>query len=330
MQHGPIDDDETPAPGGTGHGEPGIGMIAALGIGVFIASILAMAAINMIGGALTGFAETPGAETVAFEPPPATITTRVPDLDAPAWLANAAAFAAPPGKPLLAIVVLDDGTHSPLVMQALDWSAPLSFAIAADFDVSPFRVEQVRRAGREALALVPFGYAPTFGRDPNVLRRGLSDAELLRRLRWHLARAEAGQGGGIVGVVDRHAGDIVRDARALRTIGDGLAASGMMMIDSAGVPDSLLSARLRPLGVPVGRRTTRVLRHGTVDEAFAALVDAERHAFTWGTAIVLVEADDTSMRALSDWLESRGDNIALAPVSHVVRRLRTGPRGATN
>jgi len=321
-----MDDDEIPVRGASGREEPGIGMIALLGVGVFVASILTMVVINLVGGALTGLARSDNAELVAFEPPPATILTRAPAPDAPAWLAHAAPFDAPPGKPLLAVVVLDDGTHSPLAMQAVNWRAPLSFAIAADFDVSPFRIEQVRRAGREALALLPLGYAPEFGRDPNVLRRGLSDAELLRRLRWHLARA----GEGIIGAVDQYAGDITRDMRALRTIGDGLAAGGLLMVESADDPDSLLSARLRPLGVPVGRRTTRVARGGTADAAFAALVDAERHAFTWGTAIVLVEADGTSMQALSEWLESRGGSIALAPVSHVVRRLRTGPRGAMN
>ena len=304
----------------------GAGAVAALGAGAFVLAIVFMAMMNQLGGAMTGEAATASVEEVAFEAPEVDIAVLPPREGAPAWLLHSEPFAAAAGTPLMAIVVLDDGEESHAAMRALDWDVPLSFAIAADFDDSPSRVEQVRRAKREALALLPFGYGSDFGRHPNVLRRGLSERELLRRLRWHFARA----GEGIVGAVDGQAGDIVRDIVALRTLGEGLATDGMLMLDSRSDPKSLIASRIRPMGVPVGRRTTRIARDALPEEAFMALTDAERHAFTWGTAIVLVESGTASLDILADWVRTRGDSIAIAPVSHVIRRLRRGPQYATN
>lgn len=310
-------------------GDLGAGAIAAIGAGVFALSILAMVALDRVGGMLAGEGPpaqvaAPEAEGVAFARPEPAIAVHSPDSGAPAWMVHSAPFEAPADRPLMAVIVLDDGTRSDAAMRALGWRAPLSFAIAADFDLSPHRIERVRRAGREALALVPFGYGPDFGGDPNVLRRGLDAAELLRRLRWHLARA----GEGIIGIVDRHGGDLLRDAQALHTVGDALAGEGMMVVDSRSDPGSLLPARLRPLGVPVGRRTVHIPRGDTQDAVFGALSDARDHAATWGTAIALVEAGEGTMDALAAWMRIRGEEVALAPVSHVIRRLRRGPQVA--
>ena len=313
--------------------ELGAGAMAAMGAGVFLMSIVVMVMINQIGSAITSNAVTPMVDDIAFAVPqdmvavlPALPAGRSHDADTPAWLAHSEPFEASARTPLIAVVILDDGTQSSVALRGLDDDEPLSFAVAADFGDSSYRIEQIRRAGREALALLPFGYGADFGRDPNVLRRGLTEAELTRRLHWHLARA----GEGIVGAVDQHGDDIVRDETALRVIGDGLVSSGMLMIDSRSDADSLISARLRPMGVPVGRRTVRVGRDDDADTAFAALTDAERHAFAWGTAIVLVEAGDTAMNTVQKWLETRSESIALAPVSHVVRRMRTGMQDASN
>jgi len=302
----------------------GAGAMAALGAGVFALSVVAMIVFNQIGGAITGMAGMRDAPDIAPEAAPPAVIASPALTDNDAWLANAQPFEAAPNTPLIAIIVMDDGTHSHMAQRAMGWDAPLSFAVAADFDNSPYRIEQFRKAGREVLAIVPFGYGDDLGRDPNVLRRGLTEGELRRRLRWHLARS----GQGIVGIIDGHAGDIVQDPAALRIIGTDLAGRGMLMIDSRRHPEGMISARLRPMGVPVGRRTMRIARGDTVDEAFAAFMDAERHAFAWGTGIVLVEAGDTAMQALEDWLESRVDSIAIAPVSHVIRRLRTGMQQA--
>gem|GEM_PF-3978600 len=293
------------------------GIIAVLSAAVFIASVLVMTLVHQIGGALTGEAAT-GAPTSI--PLPA-ITTRQPTESDPAWLRHATPFAARDDKPVLSLVILDDGTQSDLAMNALDWDIPISIAVAADFDASPFRITQIQQRGGEALVLLPLGYADDFGRDPNVLRVGLTEEELLRRLHWHLARA----GEGVVGVVDHREGDIRRDTTALRVLGDGLAEAQVMMIATDNSEsDSPLSAVLRHREVPVGRSTAHLSRGDTPEAMRTALATAQRHAFAWGTAIVLIEAGEEPMAVVRDWLTTRGGSITLAPITHTIGRLRKG------
>ena len=314
------DDDDPPVVRGNWFDSLGVGGIAVCGTVAAIFSIVLMALVNQIGAARLSDAAVPVADDALFEAPVAAITTvRPADFDA-AWVTNAEPFQGQPGQPIIAVIVLDDGVNSLAVDRALDWVVPLSFAVAPDLDNSQHRLKSIRRAGREALALLPMGYGPDFGRDPNVLRRDLSEVELQRRLRWHLARSQ-----GVVGAIDHNGGDIMRDIVALRIVGQGLAAEGLLYVDAGSARDSIAAARLRALGVPSAYRTTRIERKGRADAAFMALTDAEKHAFTWGAAIVVVESDTGSMAVLAKWLRNRNPGIAIAPVSHVMRRLRTGP-----
>lgn len=290
--------DDEPENAEEAHGMGG-GAVAMLCAVVFCLSVAVMAFFNQIGGA------TPGAATVRA------------DIGTP----DAGSSLAQVETPLLALVILDDGTGTDRAMAALDWDVPVAIAVAADLGDSPFRVARIAQSGAEALALLPFGFGPDLARHPNVLRRGLTEAELSRRLGWHLARA----GEGIVGAVDHHGGDIRRDGMALRVLGSGLAARGLLMIDGGAREDALLAARLRHDGVRVGRGTVRLARDDDTETMGDALMDAERHAYAWGAAIVLVEAGEGSMAAVTAWLDRRMGGIDLAPVSQVVARLRAGP-----
>ncbi len=313
-------DDNAPNAGENWFDSLGVGGLAACGTIAAILSVVIMALLNQAGSARLSDAAVPVADDAVFEAPaPAIATVRPADSNAQ-WIVNAEPFSATPGQPLIAVIVLDDGVNSHAVQRALDWRAALTFAVAADLDDSPSRLKDIRRAGREAMALLPMGYGPDFGRDPNVLRRGLSEAELQRRLRWHLARSQ-----GVVGAVDQHGGDIMRDIVALRTVAQGLAAEGHLFVDARSATDSIAAARLHALGVPSTRYTSRITRDDSTDAALMALTDAEKHAFIWGTAIVVVDAGTGPMATLADWLRDRNPGIAIAPISHVMRRLRAAP-----
>ena len=317
-----MEDDEEDAPilEGNWFDSLGVGGIAVCGMFAAILSIVLMVLINQIGAARLSDAAVPVADEAAFEAPIAAIATVRPADANAAWIVNSEPFNAKPGQPLIAVIVLDDGINSHAVQRALDWRSPLTFAVAADLDSSQNRLKTIRRAGREALALLPMGYGPDFGRDPNVLRRNLSETELQRRLGWHLARSQ-----GVVGAIDQHGGDIMRDIVALRIVGQGLSAEGLLYVDARSARNSIAAPRLRALGIPTARNTTRIKQDDTVEAALMALTDAEKHAFTWGAAIVVVEAGSGSMDVLADWLRNRNQGIAIAPISHVMRRLRTGP-----
>lgn len=91
--------------------------------------------------------EAPETEAAAAEPE----ETPVPER---AILRHAAAFENPEGKPLMSIVLMDDGS-SPIGMEALaSFPYPLSFAVDADWAGAAEAAERYREAGFEVLLTV--------------------------------------------------------------------------------------------------------------------------------------------------------------------------------
>ena len=297
----------------------GAGGLAMSACAAAVLSVFVMVVVNQIAASQHGNAGVPSAQEATFEPPETPIARVNTSVAPDARLINAQPFDNTKAQSVMAVIVIDDGRDSHAADRALEWSIPLTFAVPADFDDSPFRVKQMRRKGREVLALVPMGYGEDLAQHPNVIARHLSDTELLRRLRWHVART-----GDVVGVLDMDGGDVLRDVHAMGIVARELKDTGALFIHSKTTKDSIAGKRVRAAGVPTGQRTARIDYEDTVDQAFEVLLDAEKYALEWGTAIVLVEAGATSMNALSDWLNTHNPAVAIAPVSHVVGRLRRG------
>ncbi len=96
-------------------------------------------------------AEAPAPEAEAEEP--ATTEADAPEDTPGALVRNAVAFENPEGKPLMAIVLVDDGT-SPIGLEALQsFPYPLSFAVDANWAGAGDAAERYRAAGFEVLAL---------------------------------------------------------------------------------------------------------------------------------------------------------------------------------
>lgn len=297
----------------------GAGALALSACIATVLSVFALVAINQIGAAPVTEAAVPAAEEAVFEPPALKIARKPAPTGDGAWRRNAEPFDPGDAKGVIAVIVLEDGADPHAADRALDWSVPLTFAVVADFETSPHRIKRIRRAGREAMALIPMGYGPEFGHRPNVLERHLSDTEMLRRLHWHLAR-----GGPVVGAMDLDGGDVLRDAHAAGILARGLSEKGMLFVDSSAVSDSIAGTRIRAQGVPTGFRTATIPAGSSIDDAFAVMAEAQAHALDWGTAIVLVHADSDALGGLAMWLRSRDSTVAIAPVSHVVGNLRRG------
>lgn len=96
-------------------------------------------------------AEAPAPEAEAEEP--ATTEADAPEDTPGALVRNAVAFENPEGKPLMAIVLVDDGT-SPIGLEALQsFPYPLSFAVDANWTGAGAAAERYRAAGFEVLAM---------------------------------------------------------------------------------------------------------------------------------------------------------------------------------
>lgn len=297
----------------------GIGMMALGASLLALFSVVLMAVFNQMVAARLSEAAVPTAAEAVFEAPVPVIARKRVSANLPVWMKHAEPFDTAGAQGLIAVVVMDDGRGSHLAERALEWTAPLTFAVAGDFAMSAERIARVRRAGREAMVIVPMGYGPDLGRDPNVLDLHLSEAEVRRRVGWHLARAE-----GYVGAISGHSGPVMRDEPSMRAVGEELAARGLIFVDSGAERNSLAGARIRSLGVPTGQGSVYVTRNDSASAALEKLADAEQRALTWGTAIVLIDADKTAMGALADWLRIRTPALAIAPISKVVGELRSG------
>lgn len=297
----------------------GIGLMALGASLLALFTVIAMAVFNQMVAARLSEAAVPPAQEVAFEAPEPVIARKRVSSNLPGWKQYAVPFESVEADGLIAVIIMDDGSASPLAQRALEWTAPLTFAVAGDFALSAQRLSRIRRAGREAMVIVPMGYGPEFGRDPNVLDLHLSENELRRRLRWHLARAD-----GYVGVVDGNSGPVMRDEPSMRAVGEELAAQGLVFVDSGAAKGSIAGPRVRALGVPTGQSTVRITGADSPAAALEKLTDAEQQALTWGTAIVMVDADKVAMKALADWLRTRNPLFAIAPVSAVIGQLRGG------
>lgn len=256
----------------------------------------------------------------AFLPPDAGIARNIDTGRAqPAWVENSARFDSAAGVPRLAIVVTDDGRDASATLRAMRMSEPLTLAIAPTVDGARARAEAARRLNREVLLYLPMESANSFDTSPNPIAGHVGRDETIRRLGWNLAQLD-----GYVGVTNQFGEETTRDAQTMRTVMETLQRKGLMFLDARSHPDSVASAVARRLGIAAGDRTVRL--NGTDDPKTmrARLDDAALHARKWGGAIVMVPAQRNVIEVLAQWLETRERGVAIAPVTAVVQRMRTG------
>lgn len=292
-----------------------------------MAAVLGLSAaviLKQVVSARTGEAGTvPSASEASFEAPAPTISLQRQVLalseEAPRWLANARPFPLSPERSALAVIVIDpvEGKHLADAVLAKDRN--ITLAVAHDFDTSRWRVQNMRREGHEIVTLLPTGYAEDFSRYANVLGREIGPSELRRRVGWHLAATPVS-----VGAMDAGGGDVLRDAQALTVAMAVLAEAGVLYVDARSNRTGFAAPIARAAGVPTAQRTVRIAARDDAAQIVSKLEEAEEHARRWQNAVVVVEATEGTLDALGGWLESRDASIALAPVSAVVARLRSG------
>ncbi|SFN75135.1 Uncharacterized conserved protein YibQ, putative polysaccharide deacetylase 2 family [Roseovarius lutimaris] len=112
---------------------------------------------------LPAIVDAPEADAPAEAEDPATAEDEAPQAAPGALVANAVAFENPEAKPLMAIVLVDDGT-SPIGLEALQsFPYPLSFAVDANWPGATDAAARYKAAGFEVLALadLPAGASAT-------------------------------------------------------------------------------------------------------------------------------------------------------------------------
>lgn len=253
-----------------------------------------------------------------FALPEATIVRNANSDARPPWLRHAAPFTASASTPRLSIVVTDDGSDATAALSAMRLRAPITLAIAPTADSAVKRAEAARRYGQEVLLLLPMQAEARFDTTPNPIAIHVPREELKRRMSWNLAQLD-----GYVGVMNRFGEATTRDAETMRAVMEVVKDEGLAFVDARTHDDSVGSAVARRMGVPAGDRNVVVPPGADAAELGAKLAVGMRHAERWGSAIVTLPAERRLISALGDWIGSKGDGVALAPVTATLKRLRS-------
>ncbi|MEC8666681.1 MAG: divergent polysaccharide deacetylase family protein [Pseudomonadota bacterium] len=230
------------------------------------------------------------------DPAPATDTAPIDQFAAP--------FDNPEGKPILSIVMIDDGTAGITLPDSFPY--PLSIAVPVSRPDAPEAMRRYRDEGHEVLALVDLPQGAT----PQDLSVAAQD--------W-LARMDQ-----VVAVMEAPAADGASALQAGRAIGEQLASilvtsgHGLLLYPQGLDTTRKLASRK---GVPAATifrdldaegQNASVIRRFLDNSAFKAGVE--------GSVILVTRLRPDTIEALLIWgLADRASRVALAPVSHALK-----------
>lgn len=207
-------------------------------------------------------------------------------------------------KPMLSVIVLDDGRTEARLEELRALGLPVAVAIAADDDNAMLRARSLRNAGLEVLALAP--------RDVSISLSGnLNADQVAATLDQIFARVPDA-----IGLIDRPEATIQRDRRLARHIVGHFAETGHGLVTYGGG----LNAVPR-LAEQDGVRAGQVFRFlddtgGTRDAVRRTLNRALLDARSKGHVIVMTSPNAETLAAIAEWARSpRGSAVSLAPVS---------------
>lgn len=238
--------------------------------------------------------------------------------------AYGARFAAPGGRPRIAVVVTglgisDSGTA--LALSRLPPEATLSFVTtASDLQIL---IDQARGGGHEVLLDVPmepFDF-PDSDPGPNALLVGAEAPENSRRLQRHLSRAT-----GYVGIANLMGGRFLGETKAIAPILDIVAQRGLLFFDNGQNASSVAITAARHAKAPIAIGNVVLDEVQSAAGIDARLSELEMQARQNGSAIGTASVYPITIERLAEWamgLEARG--FALAPLTAVTTR----PQAAT-
>ncbi|MDE1904776.1 MAG: divergent polysaccharide deacetylase family protein [Alphaproteobacteria bacterium] len=238
-----------------------------------------------------------------------------PTADMPAWIRYAAPAVAI-NRPRVAVVIDGLGVDHAATARAIALPPAVTLSFVAYASDLSDQTASARQAGHELLLHVPMepiSAAAAIG--SYGLGRNMPRDELVRRLRWDLARFDSYVG------VDNHMGtEFAQDTPAMRVVMDELKRRGLLYLDARAVPTEPVAVAARDFGVPYVARD--IFLDGeqaaiAVDARLAQLVNLARER---GSAIAIGHAHDVTLAALQRWLPTLSrQGVVLVPLTAVVK-----------
>jgi uncharacterized protein len=235
------------------------------------------------------------------------------------WEANAVAFSAAPGTPLIAIVLDDMGLNRRRSDRAARLPGPLTLSYLSYADNLAAQTGAARARGHELMLHLPMEPKGDADPGPGALLVRLGDAELRERIDFALGRFP-----GFVGVNNHMGSRFTADRARMSLVFRAMHQSGHLYLDSVTTPGSVALSLGAETGVPTIARDVFLDDVDSQDEVWFRLLKAERIAEAQGTAIAIGHPRDATLAVLEDWIAELSHRSAqLAPLS-AVARIRLG------
>ncbi len=238
-----------------------------------------------------------------------------------AWLRNARPFVDTGSTPAVAIVIDDLGLAAEYTRRTIALDSAVTLALMTYASNLDDWSSAVRAARHEILVHVPM--QPINGKidpGPNALTVGLSDAEILSRLRWGLGRLE-----GYIGINNHMGSRFTQDRPGMTVVMGEVKQRGLLFLDSVTIGRTVGAATAEAMHVPSAERNVFLDDEATVAGVARQLAVVEQVARKHGTAIAIGHPHPATLEVLAQWLpraESHG--IAVVPLTSVVRRQAMG------
>ena len=238
-----------------------------------------------------------------------------PAADVPAWIQYATPAAAT-NRPRIAITIDGLGVDRVATARAIALPPAVTLSFVAYASDLSDQTASARRTGHELLLHVPMEpISATAAMGSYGLGRNMPRDELVRRLRWDLARFNAYVG------VDNHMGtQFAQDTPAMRVVMDELKRHGLLYLDARAVPTAPVAVAARDFGVPYAARDLFLDGEQaaiSVDSRLAQLVKLARER---GSAIAIGHAHDATLAALQRWLPTLSrQGVVLVPLTAVIK-----------
>lgn len=219
----------------------------------------------------------------------------------------------------LAIIIDDFGNSNNEVVQGfLQLDLPLTISIIPGHPYSRWVAQQAQSNGKEIIIHMPMepeGEAYQGGEDAYLLKTGMPEAEIVKRIEQALAELPEAHG------MNNHMGSrFTSDARMMSMVLQSLKRKGIYFIDSLTSPRSIAYETARALGIPTALRTVFLdnIRHKS--EIMAQFERAIAIAQRSGSALAIGHVHPETLQALQAIQpELQQLNIKILFASQIVR-----------
>lgn len=219
-----------------------------------------------------------------------------------------------PGEPRLTIVIDDMGANMAALRDLLALDLPITFSILPHTAHARETAEAAAAAGQEVLLHQPMEamQSPYVSPGPNAILLSMTPDEQREVMRRNIAVLPQAVG------ANNHMGSrATKDPAVSRLVAEEAAEAGLFVLDSLTIPDSILHAQARSMGLTAYRRDFFIDDGSPSTRAIVNILkQAELSALRSGQAVVIGHPRPETIAALREWLLKRNPGVAITPLRY--------------